>query len=437
MYTLLSKRTSIKRKGRLTFSLSILVSLSLYSLFSLFLFPAIGTAHADGFPIIGVLHAGNRPEGIAVDTSTHMVYVGYEDQGTVVGFDPVGNRVQWRTTIGDTTTDVLVDSANHRVYAISDLFQNSVARVVVLDGANGRLLFSRNAPAGDESLALDTKRKILYVAGANKGEITAFSFVTLPNGSLTAQSTTLHIGSHPQAIGVNSRLGRLYVGDTDKNTVIVYDEASRRVLATIPVADQPTPPLRVDEASGRVYVVCSNGQELDVIDGNKNSVMARIPVAPFPEGVAFNTATGRIYVADEGNADSSNHPTNGTTITVIDGQSLQVLGTLSIGQAPDGVEADPQLQRVYVSVENSNAVVEVSDSVDLPLIPDTNFHEEAASHQAIALLQDATMITLILMLVTIVGATLGVLLPRWRARGNLRTLPADESSRSEIHSPPA
>ncbi|HBE28985.1 MAG TPA: hypothetical protein DDW25_08865, partial [Ktedonobacter sp.] len=30
--------------------------------------------HADGgFPIIGVLHAGQRPEGIAVDTRTHMV----------------------------------------------------------------------------------------------------------------------------------------------------------------------------------------------------------------------------------------------------------------------------------------------------------------------------------------------------------------------------
>src|SRR5579863_1610740 len=64
------------------FAVSILAS---FFLLSLFLLPTSGIVRADGFPIIGVLHAGGRPEGIAVDTSTHMVYVGYEDQGTVVG----------------------------------------------------------------------------------------------------------------------------------------------------------------------------------------------------------------------------------------------------------------------------------------------------------------------------------------------------------------
>ena len=185
-------------------------------------------------------------------------------------------------------------------------------------------------------------------------------------------------------------------------------------------------PLRVDETNGRVYVVCSNGEELDVIDGNSNEVIATVPTGPYPEGVAYNTATGRIYVANEGQKDNSftDNSVN-TTITVIDGQSFDVLGTLKVGRSPDGVEADPQLRRVYVALEDSDAVVEVSDSVDLPLIAPTNLHQAAAAHTAISVLQVAFDATVVLMLLTIVAATLVALSQRWRARESPRTLPGD------------
>ncbi len=211
--------------------------------------------------------------------------------------------------------------------------------------------------------------------------------------------------------------------------VTVYDEDSGRTLATIAVAATPVQPLRVDETRERVYVVCSGGQELDVIDEHRNTIMAHVPVSPYPEGVAFNTATGRIYVADEGNKEGNNSDTStGTTITVIDGQSFDVLGTLQVGHAPDGVEADPSLRRVYVSTEDSDAVVEISDSMDIPLKSDMNFHQITTIRTGIFLLQQATYITLFLMALTIVGATLGVLLPHWRGRGTPQTRPTDASS---------
>lgn len=215
-------------------------------------------------------------------------------------------------------------------------------------------------------------------------------------------------------MGLNSKLGQLYVGDATNHKITVIDENSGQSVATIQICNDPVPPIRVDETTGRVYVVCSIGQALDVINGNTNKVIASISVTPYPEGVAFNTATGRIYVADEGNQDgnTNNFDDDGTTITVIDGQTFQVLGTLQVGRGPDGVEADPQLKRIYVTTEDSNAMVEISDSVDLPLQSNTPQIQASTIHQAVHFLQQATVVTVILMLVTMIGATIGVIAPR-------------------------
>ncbi|HYT34840.1 MAG TPA: hypothetical protein VEL69_07375 [Ktedonobacteraceae bacterium] len=395
--------------------------------------------HADGgFPIIGVLHAGQRPEGIAVDTQTHMVYIAYEFPSRVVGFDPSSGKVRWSIPVGDTATDVQVDSANHHVYAISIARDNHSGFLTILDGAKGKILFNVTTTYGDDGLAIDTRRQRAYVASSASGIINVYALTTSAGGKISAISSAFKIGTHPQALGVNSRLGRLYVGDAGSNTITVIDEDSGRTLATIPVAAVPVQPLRVDEATGRVYVVCSTGQELDIIDGHSNRVIAHIPVSPYPEGVAFNTAAGRIYVADEGHLDNGNNGSSaGVTITAIDGQSFEALGTLTVGRAPDGVEADPSLRRIYVSAEDSDAVVEISDSPDLPLQGGPNLHQAAAVGEAMMLLQQAAIITVILMIFTIAGATLAARSRRWRAPESPQNLPGGASSHSETHTPPA
>jgi DNA-binding beta-propeller fold protein YncE len=175
---------------------------------------------------------------------------------------------------------------------------------------------------------------------------------------------------------------------------------------------------------------------VDVIDGNKNVVQARIPVFSYPEGMTFNTATGRLYVANEGDDEGGHIHDSGNSITVIDGKTLNVLGTLPVGKAPDGVEADPVLHLVYVAVEDSNAVVEVSDSTNLPLQASTKLDQVIAARNAITLLQQAAIVTLIVMLLTIAWTTLAALSPRWRVRESPQTPQGDASSRSEVHSLP-
>ena len=390
-------------------------------LLSLSMLPA--TAHADGFPIIAVLpNEGRSPEAIAVDTVTHMVYISYENPSLLVAFDPVSGTVRWHANIGNFATDVQVDSTTHRVYVTSTSSTTpsflGVSILAILNGKTGKTLYTTTIPIVennlvDNSIAVDAKRQTVYMAGDQRGFVYVIHLTTDANGTISSSLSTLSIGPHPTALGLNSHLGRLYVADAVAHKMTVIDEDSGQSVATIQICNDPVPPVRVDEATGRVYVVCSTGQALNVINGNTNKVIGSVSVTPYPEGVAFNTATGRIYVADEGNRDSSNNfDDDGTTITVIDGQTFQVLGTLQVGRGPDGVEADPQLRRIYVTTEDSSAMVEISDSVDLPLQTNTPQIQANAIHQAVHFLQQATVVTLILMLLTMVGATIGVIAPR-------------------------
>jgi YVTN family beta-propeller protein len=355
-------------------------------------------------PIIGVLHSGKRPEALAVDTQTHMLYIAHESPGTLVAFDPIGGKVRWQATLGATATDVQVDSNRHRVYATAITSGNRTSNLLILDGATGHILATLPVGSGDNSIAVDSQRLRVYVATPDTATLTTFSLNE--NATLRGQPLQQHMGLRPTAVGVNSRLGRLYVADSRTNTIKVIDEDNSRNLATIAVGAYPLPPLRIDEATGRLYVVCSTAQELNVIDGYSNKVIAHPPSAPYPEGLAFHTATGHIYVANEGDEEGNNtdHILS-NTVTVIDKQSFEVLGTLQVGSAPDGVEADPALHRVYIALEDSNAVVELIDSPDLPLNTDTT-RQTVLAQQTIIFLRQATFVTLALMVVTIVVATL-------------------------------
>jgi len=368
-----------------------------------------------------------------------MLYIAYEGGGLVVGFDPLSGQVRWRNPLDNSITDIQVDSSSHRVYVTSAAYRDRQSNFYILDGATGHVLFKQAVGgAGDNSIAFDSKQQRIYVSSETDSNIYTLTYLpTAKDGSLQLQSTQFHIGAHLTAIGVNSRLGRLYVADGALSMITVLDEESTKLITTIPVAEWPLAPLRIDENSGRIYVVCSTGQELDVIDGKTNTRVTQIPVAPYPEGIATNTTTGRIYVADEGNREGgSSDRGTGTALTVIDGQTLDILGTFQVGQGPDGVEADPALHRIYISVEDTGAVVELSDSVDIPLKPDATVHQTLAARQTIVDLQRATMITLIAMALTMVGATLVALSPRWRGRGSPQTLPGGVSSHSKQHSLP-
>ncbi|NIM52244.1 MAG: beta-propeller fold lactonase family protein, partial [Gemmatimonadales bacterium] len=74
--------------------------------------------------------------------------------------------------------------------------------------------------------------------------------------------------------------------------------------------------------------------------------MAAIPVGRSPHAVDVNPRTNRVYVANR----ESNE------VTVIDGESLEVLATVAVGEEPWDVAVDPTTGRIFVSNHRSGTV---------------------------------------------------------------------------------
>ena len=108
------------------------------------------------------------------------------------------------------------------------------------------------------------------------------------------------------------------------------------VIATVPVGKTPLG-VAVNSATGKVYVTNQGSNTVSVIDEGTSTVTATITVGSEPMAVAINQLTNKIYVANS----------IGNSVTVIDGASNGTV-TLSVGTTPIALAVNPVTNQIYV-----------------------------------------------------------------------------------------
>ncbi|HEX5740163.1 MAG TPA: YncE family protein, partial [Pilimelia sp.] len=181
-------------------------------------------------------------------------------------------------------------------------------------------------------------------------------------------STTLD--GQPRGMAVNPATGKLYVTLTNQGRLVVLDArtlAPRRVVEIGPV--EPAK-IAVDAVRNRVYVANAarrtDGTSVTVLDGDRDEIVDTVPVDPYALGIAANPVTGKVYV--------SNYSAG--TVTVLDADTHRVVGKAVVGEAPVAVEVDPRTNRVYVAHFTGAGGVSVIDSAThsvrrVPAVPAT------------------------------------------------------------------
>lgn len=135
-------------------------------------------------------------------------------------------------------------------------------------------------------------------------------------------------------------------------------------LSDIPVGYEPRG-LAVDEARTRVYVANYAGASVSIIDGHNNSVFQTVthfPRISAPTGIAYDSATDHVWVANSGSDAKGN---NIYWLTPINAENFTVGATVPLGGEPWGVVFNPVDRQIYVTNLSHNSVSVISPTLGL------------------------------------------------------------------------
>jgi YVTN family beta-propeller protein len=232
------------------------------------------------------------------------------------------------------------------VFSLAVAFQSTIAQVVIatVPVGNGPWIVAVN-PVTDK----------IYVANSNDNTISVID-------GATNNTTSVNVGVYPYAVAVNAVTNKIYVANKCGNdpscnspgTVTVIDGATNNTT-TVNVGVFPYA-VAVNPVTNQIYVVnhcgndpsCHSPGTVTVIDGATLST-TNVAVGYTPKAVAVNEVTNKIYVANRCGNDPSCHSPG--TVTVIDGATNNT-STVNVGVYPNGANAvavDSVTNQIYVS----------------------------------------------------------------------------------------
>ena len=202
-----------------------------------------------------------------------------------------------------------------------------------------------------DNVILDAKAQLLYISRA-----TLVQVVDTKTGKLAGEITGFQ-HTHGVALDTAGKYG--YISDGEANQVVVFDRATRKIVARI---DAPTGPdfIIFEPKTERVLAFNHTSYDATVIDSKTFKIIATIPLPGEPEGAQAD-GTGTIFLNIE----------TAHALVRIDAQQLKVTATWPLAPCtrPTGLGFDVAHRRLFsvcgnqklVAVDTSNGKV-VSES---------------------------------------------------------------------------
>ena len=262
----------------------------------------------------------------------------------------VAAKVGGTIVVGTAPNAIAVDSTMNKIY-VADFGKdenNGICQTCYCPVVNGTLTVIDGATESPTTtgfsyaysnpldLAVNSADRTLYVASRVFFTISptcgySDNLGVLGESTLTQTATTYVGGAHFTArVAVNQDTGHVYVADWHDGTVTVLD-GSGNVLDTIILPSRPIG-LAVNAVTNNIYV--GDGNDITVIDGTTNSVVGTLAVAA--NAVAVNPSTNTIYAAESSN------------IAVVDGTTGSVTAMIPV-PSPAALAVDTQTNFIYVA----------------------------------------------------------------------------------------
>ena len=234
-----------------------------------------------------------------------------------------------------------VDSAARRLYVTHG------TKVVVIDLDKNAVVGEITDTPGVHGFAPAPELGLGFSSNGMENKASIVDLKTLQTKS------KVDTGANPDAILYDPGRKEVYTFNGRGSSATVFEAASGKVVATIPLPGKPEF-AQVDVQAGRIYNNIEDKNEVVVLDAKTHSVAATWPIAPGEgaSGMAIDLANHRLFLGAE------------KLMVMMDSSSGKVVATVPIGAGVDANSFDPETKLAFASCGDGTVTIAHEDSPD-------------------------------------------------------------------------
>jgi len=253
---------------------------------------------------------------LAYDRAQGEVFVTNGLSNNVSVISDVTNKVVATISVGTNPVGVAYDAQGGEVF-VADMYYaypagySSLGEVNVINDTNNTVVANISVPGDPYMLAYDSAKNELFVSVVY-GHHGLGSFVVISCATNTVTTPDILAGGYPKTVVYDRAHGEVFItnsGDTPRQaSVTVINDTNNAVVATVSL-NLAAFGAAYDSATGRLFVAGAHSPHstVFVISVATNQVVSTLTAGNYTMGVGYDSGTGELFVA---NFDSN-------TVTVI------------------------------------------------------------------------------------------------------------------------
>ncbi len=268
----------------------------------------------------------------SVDVRRRRLFIAHLGDGQVLSFDLRRQRVAGVVGGVPDVRGVLAVPSSRRVYAAA----TGSHQLVTFDEQTLRRI--RAAPAGGfpDGVAYDARDRLVFVSDVSGEELTVFR----PSGRRIG---SVPLRGSPGNVQYDARTGTMVVGVGSRDELAIVAPRTRRVTKRVRLSGCHGPHgVEVVSESRRAYVACEESASLVVVDLSSLKQRAVFSVGDAPDVLDVDPGLKRLYVASE----------SGVVSAFSVGARVRKLGQSPVDEHAHSVAVDPVTHRVYLPLED-------------------------------------------------------------------------------------
>jgi YVTN family beta-propeller protein len=151
----------------------------------------------------------------------------------------------------------------------------------------------------------------------------------------------------------DSSIGRLYIAHMNADQLVVFDTATRQVIANLD-GFKRVHGVTVAPELHRVYASVTGNYQVAAIDTEGLKIIGTAGPVTYPDGLAYAPKQKKVFVSDE----------HGGVDAVIDAGSNKLIANISLGGGAGNTAYDPASGHILVAVHGLNMLVVIDPATN-------------------------------------------------------------------------